>query len=458
MQRLELTQKVKNYRKNLPPVRVIVIGFALVILIGTALLMLPFATRSGESAGFITSLFTATSATCVTGLIVEDTYLFWSPFGQVVIILLIQTGGLGFMTLATAFSLLLRRKISMRERLLISSSLNLSDMSGMVRMVRQILYGTLLFEGMGALILSVRFARDYGIWGGITRGIFHAISAFCNAGFDILGDRGAFSSLGSYRGDFVVTITIALLIVIGGLGFFVWSDIYASSEKGRLHTHTKIVLRTTAILLVLGTLSFFVAEYHNPGTFGDQNVFGKLLSAFFQSVTTRTAGYAQVDQAALTNVSKAVSVGLMFIGGSPGSTAGGIKTVTFAVLITSALSALKGTYQPIINGRSLQYRSVIDALSVFVVGLTAVSIGTFLVAAIDHVALSSALFECVSAFGTVGLTLGLTPNLSAPSLLILVSLMYIGRVGIITLGVAAMMRGHAAEPKIQFPPARVMIG
>lgn len=448
---------VAKQKKHLPPASVIVLGFALVILVGTLLLMLPFATLSGESAGAMTSLFTATSATCVTGLIVQDTALFWSPFGQVVILLLIQTGGLGFMMLATAFSLLLRRKISMRERLLMSAALNISDMSGMVRMARRVLAGTLLFEGMGALILSVRFMKDYGFLGGIWRGVFHAVSAFCNAGFDIIGDRGEFSSLGSYTGDFTITMTIGLLIVVGGLGFFVWSDIYSTRERHRLKTHTKIVLAATAFLLLSGTLFFLIAEWNNPATMADQSFGSKLLTSFFQSVTTRTAGYAQMNQGLMTAPSKALSVVLMFIGGSPGSTAGGIKTVTFAVLVFAAVATLKGTYHPKINGRSIATKTVIDAITVFIVGITAVAVGTFLLTAFDGVSMSSALFECTSAFGTVGLTVGITPTLSNASQLVLVALMYGGRVGILTVGVAAMMRGDA-DVKVKCPEAKLMIG
>lgn len=439
------------------PVKVIVLGFILVILVGTILLMLPISTRTGESAGLMTSLFTATSATCVTGLVVQDTYLYWSPFGCTVILVLIQTGGLGFMTMAAAFSLLLRRRISLRERLLMSTSLNMDGLSGMVRLVRRVLFGTFLFEGMGALILSVRFARDYGVLGGVARGIFHSISAFCNAGFDLFGDRGAYGSLAPYTGDFVVTVTISLLIVLGGLGFFVWSDIYSVHDSGRLHTQTKIVLRSTVLLILSGALFFFIAEFNNPATIGGDGVFSKFLSALFQSVTTRTAGYAQMDQAAMTGPSKALSVALMFVGGSPGSTAGGVKTVTLAVLLMAALSALRGTYQTTVNGRSISYKLVVDALSVFVFGIFFVCMGTFLVAAFDSVTLSDALFECTSAFGTVGLTLGITPSLSPPSLLVLIALMFLGRVGIITIGVAAMMRGRK-EAKIKYPEARVMIG
>ena len=452
----KLRQRQQTVRR-VEPVRVMVLGFAAVILIGALLLMLPISTRSGEGADFITALFTATSATCVTGLVVEDTYLFWSPFGCTVIILLIQTGGLGFMTMAAAFSLLLRRRISMRERLLMGTSLNMDSLSGMVRLVRRVIFGTFLFEGMGALILSVRFMRDYGFLGGIARGVFHSISSFCNAGFDLFGDRMEFGSLIPYAGDFVITITVCLLIVLGGLGFFVWSDIYSARDNGRLHTQTKIVLRVTLLLIALGTVVFFIAEYNNPATIGNENVFHKFLSSLFQSVTTRTAGYAQMDQASMTGVSKALSVALMFIGGSPGSTAGGVKTVTMAVLLMTAFQALRGNYQTTVNGKSISYKLVVDALSVFVFGIFFVSMGTFMVAAFDSVSLSEALYECTSAFGTVGLTLGITPSLSVPSQLVLIGLMFLGRVGIITIGMATMMRGRK-EAKIKYPEARVMIG
>lgn len=441
------------------PVRVMAAGFALVILLGTALLCLPAATNSGKSAGVMTALFTATSATCVTGLVVEDTYLFWSPFGRWVILAMIQVGGLGFMTLAAGLSMLLRRRISLRERLLLGASLNMDSLSGMVRLAKRVLFGSLAFEGAGAVILAVRFARDYGFWGGLERGIFHAVSAFCNAGFDMLGDRGKFSSLGSYTGDFAVTMTLVALIVMGGLGFFVWGDLYGSKGEGprRLQVHTRIVLWSTGLLLLGGTLFFLAAEYGNPATMGSQGFGSKVLSALFQSATTRTAGFAQLDQSALTGPSKAMTVGLMFIGGSPGSTAGGVKTVTLAVLLTAALSALRGSYQATVFGRRIPHKLVMDALSVFVFGIVFVSAGSFFLAIVDGVGLNAALFECVSAFGTSGLSLGLTPTLSAPSLLMLAGLMFLGRVGVITIGAAAMARS-GGEAKIQYPEARVMIG
>ena len=439
------------------PVRVMAAGFALVILLGTALLCLPAAANSGESAGVIKALFTATSATCVTGLVVEDTYLFWSPFGRWVILAMIQVGGLGFMTLAAGLAMLLRRRISLRQRRLLGASLNMDGLSGLVRLARRVLLGSLAFEGAGAVILWVRFARDYGFWGGLERGIFHAVSAFCNAGFDMLGDQGAFGSLAPYAGDFAVTMTLTALIVMGGLGFFVWGDLYGGKgdSRRRLQTHTKIVLWSTGLLLAGGALFFLAAEYNNPETLGSMNFGEKALSALFQSATTRTAGFAQLDQAALTGPSKAMTVGLMFIGGSPGSTAGGVKTV--AVLLTAALSALRGSYQVTVDGRRIPAKLVMDALSVFVFGIVFVSAGSFFLAIVDGVRLSEALFECVSAFGTSGLTLGLTPSLSAPSLLMLAGLMFLGRVGVITIGMAAMAR-QGGDQGVRYPEARVIIG
>lgn len=441
------------------PVRVMAAGFALVILLGTALLCLPAAANSGESAGVIKALFTATSATCVTGLVVEDTYLFWSPFGRWVILAMIQVGGLGFMTLAAGLAMLLRRRISLRQRRLLGASLNMDGLSGLVRLARRVLLGSLAFEGAGAVILWVRFARDYGFWGGLERGIFHAVSAFCNAGFDMLGDQGAFGSLAPYAGNFAVTMTLTALIVMGGLGFFVWGDLYGGKgdSRRRLQTHTKIVLWSTGLLLAGGALFFLAAEYNNPETLGSMNFGEKALSALFQSATTRTAGFAQLDQAALTGPSKAMTVGLMFIGGSPGSTAGGVKTVTLAVLLTAALSALRGSYQVTVDGRRIPAKLVMDALSVFVFGIVFVSAGSFFLAIVDGVRLSEALFECVSAFGTSGLTLGLTPSLSAPSLLMLAGLMFLGRVGVITIGMAAMAR-QGGDQGVRYPEARVIIG
>ncbi|NCB04912.1 MAG: Trk family potassium uptake protein [Clostridia bacterium] len=447
----------KHRKKSMDPVQIIVIGFSLVILLGTLLLMMPFSTRSGESAGVVTSLFTATSATCVTGLVMEDTYTFWSPIGQSVILLLIQIGGLGFMMIAAGFSIMVGRRITMRERLLIGKSMNVDDLAGIVRLAKGVIIGTFSFEIAGALILALRFSKDFGWWDGLVKGIWHSVSAFCNAGFDLMGEVKPLSSLEVYLRDPAITLTISLLIIIGGLGFYVWSDIVSNPPNGKLRLHTKLVLTTTGLLLALGTVAFFMFEYHNPATIGNESTGVKLMASFFQSTTARTAGFNQMPQDALTSPSRAMTDILMFIGGSPGSTAGGIKTTTLAVLILAAIAPFKGKNNASAFGKRVPQRAVNDALSVFVIGIAAVTFGAFGVAVIDGVPYFEALFECISAFATVGLSRGLTPTLSVLSHLILIVLMFLGRVGIMTIGVAALLRDHT-ESKIILPEGKIMIG
>lgn len=444
-------------KKAMDPMQIIVIGFSLLILLGTLLLMLPFATRSGESANPVTALFTATSATCVTGLIIEDTYVFWSPFGQAVILLLIQIGGLGFMMVAAGISIILGRRITMRERLLIGKSMNVDDLAGIVRLAKGVIIGTFSFEAAGALILAVRFSKDFGWRGGIIKGIWHSVSAFCNAGFDLMGQIEPFSGMAFYMRDPAVTLTICLLIIVGGLGFYVWSDIVTNPPNGKLKLHTKLVLVTTGVLLTVGTLAFFSFEYSNPATIGNESVGVKLMAAFFQSTTVRTAGFSQMAQDALTAPSRAMSDILMFIGGSPGSTAGGIKTTTLAVLTLTAIAPFRRKNSATAFGRRVPQRAVNDAISVFIIAIGVVLIGTFGVSLIDGVPYYEALFECISAFATVGLSRNLTPTLSVLSHLILVLLMFLGRVGIMTIGLAALLRDHS-ESKIILPEGKIIIG
>lgn len=444
-------------KKPQSPVRIITLGFSLVIAFGTLLLCMPFATRSGQSAGLMTALFTATSATCVTGLVVEDTYLFWSPAGQAVILALIQVGGLGFMMVGAGFSLIVRRRITMRERVLLGKSLSVEELSGIVRLSRWILGGTFALEGIGALILSIRFARDFGVAGGIVKGVFTSVSAFCNAGFDLMGEVGEYASLIPYRGDPAVTLTVSLLIILGGLGFYVWNDVAHRPVNGRYRLHTHLVLSTTVILLAVGTVGFFAFERGNMQTMGRDGFFSQLLSAFFQSATVRTAGFDQLGQGSLTGASQALSALLMFVGGSPGSTAGGIKTTTLAVLVLTALAPYRGRTRARAFGRAISQKAVSDALSIFVMGIGVVTLGSFLVCTADGVGFSAALYECVSAFATVGLSVGITPGLSAFSQLVLVLLMFLGRVGIMTVGAAALLRS-TGESKIRLPEGKIMIG
>lgn len=449
--------KKKERKSYKNPLQVIAVGFSILILGGAFLLMLPISTKSGESAPFLTALFTATTSTCVTGLVVVDTYTYWSNFGHLVIITMIQIGGMGFMLVLTAFSILIGRRITIRERLLISKSISVDNMAGIVKLSKRIILGTFVIESLGAVILSIRLIKDFGVAEGIRKGIFHSISSFCNAGIDLFGQIEPFTSVTTYKGDFVITFTISFLIILGGLGFYLWDDVLSTRTGNRLNLHTKIVLTTTAILLLGGTAFFMIAEWSNPLTLGGESFIDKFMLAFFQSTTTRTAGYNQLDQAALTPASKAFSMMLMFIGGSPGSTAGGIKTVTFALLGLTAVSTLRGKASVTVYKRTIPNRFIMDAITIVLVAVFCVLSGTFMLSMIDGISFESALFECISAFATVGLTEGITPTLSPIAQLVLIGLMYMGRVGIITLGLAILVRSKK-ESRIKYPEGKIIVG
>lgn len=448
----------KGRRPAMHAAMVVALGFLIIILTGAVLLTLPISARSGEPTDFLDALFTATSATCVTGLVTVGTATHWSGFGQVVILLLIQIGGLGFMSLASIASFLTRRTITLRERMVMSAGLNLTENAGIVRLTRRVLLGTLAFEGAGALLLATRFVPRVGLWQGIKMGVFHSVSAFCNAGFDLIGTPdNPFASLTGYADDWLVNLTIMALIVIGGLGFFVWGDIWDKRRFRRLRLHTKLVLVTTALLLCVGFLLTLIFEWGNPQTLGAMPTQDKVLAAAFQSVTLRTAGFNTIDQAALTGPSQAVACLLMMIGGSPGSTAGGIKTVTAAVLVLSAISALCGRTTVSAFGRTIVSRSIMNAVTMMIVGGMLSLTGACVISYVESAPFGACLFEAVSAFATVGLSMGLTPTLHTISHLILILLMYLGRVGVLTLGVAVLMR-HREPPKMQYPDADVMVG
>lgn len=447
---------MKRLRKK--PVSVstsLVTGFLVIILIGATLLSLPISSKSGEFTSFFTALFTATSATCVTGLVLVDTYTHWNSFGQGVILVMIQIGGLGFMTMATLFSFILRRKITLKERLVMTNALNISSVSGVVRLTKRILYGTFLFEGVGAFILSLRFIPEFGILGGIKRGIFLSVSAFCNAGFDILGHNTQFNSLTDYVTDPVVNITIALLIILGGVGFFVWGDIIGT--KRRYSTHTKITLIATSVLLVSGTFLFLLFEYNNPLTIGDMTFFEKLLASFFQSTTTRTAGFNTISQADLTDSSLFLTYIFMFIGGSPGSTAGGIKTLTIAILILVAIRLVSGRTKVTLMSRNINNRVIMNSLSIFIIGISCVAVGILALTYLEPFPFDAIIYEVVSAFATVGLSFGITGQLTMLSQMILMVLMFLGRVGVLTLGFSLFM-GHKKDSKISYPDGVILIG
>ncbi|MCI7472727.1 MAG: potassium uptake protein, TrkH family [Clostridiales bacterium] len=444
--------------RSLNATRIVAASFAIIILVGALLLTLPIASRDGQSAGFFTALFTATSSTCVTGLILVDTWVQWSVFGQLVIILMIQLGGLGFMTVLTLVSFALHRRIGLSERLIMVSTLNLNDLDGVVRMVRHALMGTFLIEGTGAVLLSIAMIPHFGILGGIWRGIFHSISAFCNAGFDLLGGKfGAFSSLAGLQDNPLVLGTIGALIVVGGLGFFVWEDILDKRCWHRLSVYSKMVLIVTGVLIIGGALFFLVEEYSNPATLGDMTLWEKIMNSVFQSITLRTAGFDSIGQGGLSDTSKAFSSVLMLIGGSSGSTAGGLKTATVAVLLLALRSGLAGREQVTFRGRTIPYRRVLNAMTLALVMLFLFLVGSMMISTVENLPYLDCAFEVASAMGTVGLTTGITPGLSVFSQSLIILLMYMGRVGVLSFSIAFITRSRRTA-KIKYPEMNVMIG
>ena len=445
-------------QKKLNPTRYIVLGFGAIILLGALLLHLPVAARDGVPTSWLTCLFTATSATCVTGLVMVDTAVHWTWFGQLVILLLLQLGGLGFVTLISVVPFALRRRIGLSQRLIMASAMNLSRMSGVVRVVRHALIGTCILEGGGALLLATRFIPKFGFWEGLWFSIFHSVSAFCNGGFDILGlYSGPYASLADFRGDPVVLGTIMALIICGGLGFFVWEDIITKKSWKGLTLYTKLVLGITLGLILLGGIFFAWAEWYNPATLGDMPLWQRPLNALFQSVTLRTAGYATFDQAGLQDSSAVMSILLMLVGGSSGSTAGGVKTVTMGILLLALRDGLRGREQVVLRGRTIPQRKVMDAMTLVLTVVMLFLFGSMLLSLLDSVPYVKAAFEVASAMGTVGVTMGITPQLSVPSALLIISLMFLGRVGILSFSIAFLTRGKG-ENKITYPDAEMMVG
>ena len=443
-------------KRKFSQIRIIALGYISIIVIGTLLLMLPFASQSGESAGFVPALFPAVSSSCVTGLVVLDTATSWTLFGQIVIISLIQVGGLGFMTIATMFSMLLKRKMGLREREIMVESINTGHIGGIKNLTGKIIAGTAIFEGVGALILTIRFIPRFG-WGkGLWYSVFHSISAFCNAGFDLMGITEPYTSLTGFSDDAVVILTLSALVVIGGIGFLVWDDISKKKLKFKYYQlHTKIVLSVTAFLLVVPTVLFFVFErgFTNEGL----NFGHSFLNALFDSVTARTAGFNSTDTSALAPASKILTIFLMFIGGSPGSTAGGIKTTTLAVIAISTFNGITRRQSKGIFGRRLEKDAIHQASSVVFTNITLAIIGIIAILAIQpSLEISDVIFECISAIGTVGMTTGITRDLAAASRLIVAFLMFCGRVGSVSFALALMEK--KAAPPIKNPREKITIG
>lgn len=445
-------------KKTLRPFKILAIGFATVIFTGATLLSLPISSVSGQFTSFLDTIFTATSAVCVTGLVVKDTGLYWSTFGQLVIMILIEIGGLGFMAMSTIFAILVGKKITLKERLVMQEAYNTFNLQGVISHVRYMLLFTFSVQGLAAIILMTQFIPMYGVWKGIYFGIFHAISAFCNAGFDLLGN---FTSVTVINTNVVVLMTLAMLINIGGLGYMVWREIFSGithkKMKNALSLHSKVVITISLILVFGGTLVFLIFEWNNPATMQGMSFPHKLVNSFFSSTTPRTAGFNSISNSEMSPAGKLVTMAFMFIGGSPGSTAGGVKTSTLGILIFTLISVLKGRDQTEVFGRHLSQSTVYRAVAVFLMGILIVVLGVT-VLSINEVGATfeQILYEVLSAFGTVGLTEGITPGLTAVSKITLSTIMYLGRVGPLTVMLA--LAGQKQKVNIKYPEGKLLIG
>ena len=446
---------------TLSTTQIILLSFLVTILIGSALLSLPISSADGKAVPYLDALFTATTSTCVTGLVTLPTVSTWSVFGQVVILILIQIGGLGIITIMSGLMLLLNRKMGIGDKLLIQDAFNLNTMAGLSKFVRNVLLGTLVIEGIGAILYMFVFVPEFGARG-IWISVFNSISAFCNAGIDIIGEN----SLCSYATNPLINIVTSALIILGGLGYIVWWDVLRviknSSRKNRkifrhLTLHSKIAIVTTLILIFGGGILIFAFEYGNPATIGNMSLLDKIQVSIFQSVTTRTAGFATVPQENLTNASSAISLVLMMIGGSPVGTAGGMKTVTIAVLFCSALATIRNKNSATVFGRCISLDSIRKAVAVSVTFITICLISTVLLLATSDVSALDAVFETVSATATVGLSRNLTASLNTVGKLIIIVTMYFGRVGPISLAVALGSKSET-QNVISEPTEEISIG
>ena len=448
---------MSNLRKKLTYTQIIVLSFLSIILIGSLLLTLPLSSRSGEWTPFLDAMFTATSATCVTGLVVYDTYTHWSAFGQEIILVLIQIGGLGIMTCIAMLSLILKRRISLSERRLLMQSAGSLQHNGIVILIKQIITGTAIVELCGALLLAIVFCPRMGFTVGLWNAVFHSVSAFCNAGFDLMGRYSAFSSLsgdGLYNNP-IVMITLMLLIVIGGIGFLVWNDVIKKRTSFKKYeVHSKIVLTTSALLIGIGFVLFFIFEYKH--SLAGMSLGQKLLNALFEAITPRTAGFASVDLNSMSDSGTLLTMILMFIGGSPGSTAGGIKTTTFVVLLLCALNSARRYGSITVFKRKLDQNTVAQASSIATVYAAGVFIAAMIICALEPYSFTQIVFEIVSAVATVGLSTGITPNLCAASQILLMVLMFAGRIGGLTF--VLVLAERRINVPISRPTVKILIG
>lgn len=437
--------------KKITSSQIIVLGFLGAILLGALLLMLPFATADGKGAAFADALFTATSATCVTGLIVQDTATYWSGFGQAVILVMIQIGGMGVVTMAVAISVASGKKIGLMQRSTMQEAISAPQLGGIVKLTGFILKTTAIIEGTGALIMAPVFIKEFGFPKGIWYAVFHSISAFCNAGFDLMGAKEKYSSLTYFIGNPLINIVIMTLIIVGGIGFLVWQDV--KTNKFHLHKYrmqSKLVLITSAILIVLPAVCFFFSD------FKEMPMLTRIFGSIFQSVTTRTAGFNTADLTKLGSGNTALMIVLMLIGGSPGSTAGGMKTTTLAVLLLTAVSVFRRKEHTNFAGRSIADSVLRNAIAIVTMYVTLFLAGGVIITVIEKLPMMTCMFETASAIGTVGLTLGITPSLGPVSRIILIFLMYIGRVGGLTLIFSALTTSQSNMARL--PQEKLTVG
>lgn len=441
--------------KNISNTRIIALSFLIIILTGTIVLCLPVSSKAGNWTAPLDALFTSVSAACVTGLTVYDTYTHWSLFGQAVILVMIQTGGIGLMTIIGIFSIFIKKRINPHEvRLLMQSAGNMRR-NGMLQLIKNILKSTLFFEAVGAVLLAVRFCPQFGILNGIYYAVFHSISAFCNAGFDLMGKSGEFSSFTAYIDDPLVSFTLMFLIISGGIGFLVWDDIIRNKlHFGMYSLHTKIVLIASAVLIIAGTAGFLIFEA--DGVLSDLKLPDKIMAAMFLSVDMRTAGFSTIDFSMLSDASSLLAMSLIIIGGGSGSTAGGIKVTTFAVVLFATISMARGRNEVVVWKRRIDGHSVSQASIITIVYICGIILAAMLICAADSIAMGDALFEAVSAAGTNGITKGITPALSAFSKIIIIFLMYAGRIG--GLSLLLVFGEKKPEPPLKRPEAKVLIG
>lgn len=447
--------KKKKIAARKSTTRLIASGFALIILAGALLLTLPIANKSGHG-NLLNSLFTATSATCVTGLVVADTYRNWTIFGQLVILCMIQVGGLGFMTIGAYISVLLKKRIGLQEREQLQESVNTLEIAGVVRLVKKIVQGAFCIEGLGAVLLACRFIPRFGVVRGIYFSIFHAVSAFCNGGFDLMGVNEAYSSLVAFEGDIVVNLVVVTLILVGGIGFIVWDDVARHKWHFRKYLlHSKIVITTTLVLTAAGTLLFLITE--DQAAFAGMNPLEKFLGALFSSVTPRTAGFNSVDTAALSNSGKIITMVMMFVGGSPGSTAGGVKTTSVVVLLFYAVAMVLNREDINLFGRRLSDEVVKKANAVVIINSTLTIIATIIIMTLQPLLnFEDVLFEVLSAIGTAGMTVGITRDLNTISRVIIMILMYCGRLG--SLSFALIFAQKKTSASVRQPQEKIIVG